>query len=213
MRPETTLFFDVDTQRDFILPDGKLYAKGAEKIVPALNALTELARKRGIKVAGHVDRHFPGDSELQRNGGLYPDHCMNGTPGQKKIDATAPLDPLFLENRDLSEAEIGEALAHRGELFIEKQHVDFFQGNRNTRKLVPRLLEKFRDVVIYGVCTEICVDYVVRGLLPYRRQLHVVTDAIAPLDPKRANACLNDWRAAGVDLLAFDELKSRLAGC
>jgi nicotinamidase/pyrazinamidase len=211
VRPETTLFFDVDTQRDFIVPDGKLYAPGAEKIVPALKAVTELARERGIKVAGHVDRHFPGDAELARNGGLYPDHCMNSTPGQKKIEATAPLNPLFVENRDLSEAEIAAALEHRGELYIEKQHVDMFQGNRNTRKLVPRLLEKFRDVVIYGVCTDICTDYVVRGLLPYGRKLHVVTDAIAPLDPNRAKACLDEWRGAGVDLLTLDELKSRLA--
>jgi nicotinamidase/pyrazinamidase len=211
MRPETTLFFDVDTQRDFIVPDGKLYARGAEKIVPALKALTELARERRIKIAGHVDRHFPTDAELARNGGLYPDHCMNSTPGQKKIEATTPLRPLFVENRDLSEAEIAAALAHRGELYIEKQHVDMFQGNRNTRKLVPRLLEKFRDVVIYGVCTDICVDYVVRGLLPYGRRLHVVTDAIAPLDPKRAKACLDEWRAADVDLLTLDELKSQLS--
>jgi len=210
MRPETTLFFDSDTQRDFMLPDGKLHAKGAERIIPTLKALTQLARERGVRIAGHVDRHFPGDAELARNGGLYPDHCMDGTPGRRKIDETAPLDPFLVENREMSDSEIAAAVAHRGELFIEKQDVDMFKGNCNTSRLIPRLLENFSDVVIYGVCTDICVDNVVRGFLPYGRRLHVVTDAIAPLEPKRAAACLKSWRESDVDLLTFEELKSRL---
>lgn len=210
MRPETTLFFDVDTQRDFIVPGGRLHASGAERVIPALKALTNLARKRGIRIAGHVDRHFPGDAELKRNGGLYPDHCMDGTDGQRKIDETAPLNPIYVENRDMSDAEIAAAVAHRGELFIEKQHVDVFEGNRNTRKLMPRLLENVRDVVIYGVCTDICIDLSVRRLLPYGRKLHVVTDGTAPLDPARAQQCMEDWRRARVDLLTLAELESRL---
>ncbi len=209
MRPESTLFFDVDTQCDFMLPGGRLYAQGAERIIPALKSLTQLSLDLGIRIAGHVDRHFPTDAELARNGGLYPDHCMDGTAGQRKINETAPRNPIFVENRELREDELAAALAHRGELFIEKQDVDVFVGNRNTRKLIPRLLERVSDVVIYGVCTDICVDYVVRGLLGYGRRLHVVTDAIAPLDRDRAATCLDSWRAAGVDLLSLDESKSR----
>jgi nicotinamidase/pyrazinamidase len=213
MRPATTLFFDVDTQRDFILPDGRLYAKGAERIIPTLEAITRLARDLGVRIAGSVDRHFPSDAELARNGGLYPDHCMDGTEGQCKIDQTAPVDPVFVENRDLGEAEAAAAIAHRGEVFIEKQDVDVFniKGNRNTQRLVAGLLKDAADVVIYGVCTDICVDCAVRGMLKYGRRLHVVTDAIAPLDAERADACLRNWRAAGVELLTFAELKSRLA--
>ena len=39
----TTLFFDVDTQIDFLFPAGALYVPGAERIVPAIARLNQYA--------------------------------------------------------------------------------------------------------------------------------------------------------------------------
>lgn len=91
------IFFDVDTQNDFMNKDGALYVPNAELIKPNLAKIREFARKnRGIFVMGSVDVHFgteeykERETELQRNGGPFPDHCMcmYGTGGINKIDET-----------------------------------------------------------------------------------------------------------------------------
>jgi len=110
VRADTTLFYDVDTQCDFILPGvilpgGRLSTPGTDRVVPKLATLTRLE----IPIVASVDRRFPGDPELQRNGGDFPNHCMDGTLGQRKIEATAPLNPLYIENRDLHERELAAA--------------------------------------------------------------------------------------------------------
>jgi len=119
MNPKTTLFYDVDTQRDFMLSEEKLYVPGAERILPQLEMLTKFARQKGIAIAGSADRHFPDDPELQKNGGEYPEHCMAGTVGQRRVDATAPWCPVWIENRDYAEAEL-QALLQRGEKSISR---------------------------------------------------------------------------------------------
>ncbi|HXW85163.1 MAG TPA: cysteine hydrolase family protein [Candidatus Binataceae bacterium] len=210
MRSETTAFYDVDTQRDFILPDGRLHASGAEKIIPALRELTLLARRYGIKLLGSVDKHQPGDRELERNGGEYPDHCMAGTAGQRKIDATAPLKAWFVPNRNLSADERRAALEHRGEVIFEKQDFDVFVGNRSADRLLADLLRGYRDVVVYGVVTEICVDHAVRGLRKFGLKLHVVTDAIADIG-EHGREFRAKWRKEGVDLITLARLKQRLS--
>jgi len=210
MRAETTFFYDVDTQRDFILPEGALHGPNALAIVQTLKAVTDFARERQIRIVASVCRHFPGDRELKSSGGPYPDHCMNGTEGQLKIAETRPIAPLFVGNdHDLCALEFAALIGYRGELVIEKQDLPLFVGNRNARKLISHLFERYHDVVVYGVFTDLCVDLAVRDFAKYDRKVHVLMDAIAPLDEQNARAAIESWKAGGIDLLSFAELRSR----
>ena len=195
MQRATTCFWDGDTQRDFLEPAGALYVPASERIIPNLGRLTRLARA--------------GAAELAPNGGPYPPHCLDGTPGQRKIDATAPVAPRWIENRAYARGELDELLGGE-EVFIEKQDLDPLIGNRNTAVVLPRLLEGVDDVVIYGVVTEICIDRAVRALLGRGPSLHVVRDAIAPLDEARGRECEQRWQAAGVELITTEAVARAL---
>jgi nicotinamidase/pyrazinamidase len=210
MDPTRTLFYDVDTQRDFLLPEGKLYVRGAERILPQLERLTTFARQHGIPIAGSVDRHFPTDPELRRNGGEYPDHCMDGTAGQKKVNATAPQRPIWIENREYPEAELRALLQRGGEIYLEKQRFDVFSGNRNTAYVFDTLLQGKDDVVVYGVVTEICVDQAIAGLKDRPIHLHVPRDAIAALGEEREKETLQRWQSWGVHLTTVMEALAAL---
>jgi nicotinamidase/pyrazinamidase len=210
MNPTRTLFYDVDTQRDFLLPEGKLYVPGAERILPQLEQLTIFAQQHGIRLAGSVDRHFPSDPELRRNGGAYPDHCLDGTPGQNKVGATAPLRPRWIENRDYPEAELRALLQEGGEVYLEKQRFDVFAGNRNATAVFDTVLHGKDDVVVYGVVTEICVDHALAGLKDRPIRLHVPLDAIAALSEERGSATLLKWESWGVHLTTVTEVLAAL---
>jgi nicotinamidase-related amidase len=88
------IFWDVDTQNDFMNPNGALYVPGAAYIRENLNSITQSARKRFMPVLGSVDKHFgtpeykEREGELQKWGGPFPNHCMRPSFGQKKVIET-----------------------------------------------------------------------------------------------------------------------------
>jgi len=75
-----TVFFDIDTQLDFLVPGGALYVPGAEKIIPRI---AELNRQAPLLVST-ADAHAENDAEFK----LYPPHCVAGTLGQHKPACT-----------------------------------------------------------------------------------------------------------------------------
>lgn len=210
MSPKTTLFYDVDTQRDFMLPEGKLYVPGAERLFPCLEQLTTFARQQGIPIAGSVDCHTPSDPELLANGGAYPEHCMAGTEGQKKIAATMPERPLWIKNQPYTEDELRSLLSQEGEVYIEKQRFDVFSGNQNAVQVFDVLLHEKDDIVVYGVVTEVCVHQAITGLKDRPVRLHVPIDAIAALNEERGGEALERWRRWGVHLTTVAEVLDSL---
>ena len=75
------VFVDVDTQRDFLDPDGALYVPGSVAIRPNLARLTALARARRVPILASSCAHEAGDAEFAD----FPPHCLIGTPGQTRV--------------------------------------------------------------------------------------------------------------------------------
>jgi nicotinamidase/pyrazinamidase len=186
-----TVFFDVDTQLDFLYPAGALYVPGAESIVPQVAALNRYAAEHGIPVVSTTDAHTENDPEFR----TWPPHCVAGTAGQQKPSATLlqPRMVIRVTGQALNDFDLKNAR----QILLEKQSVDCF-SNPN----LPALLERLgaEHCVVYGVVTEICVKNAALGLLKSGRSVEVVTDAVRSMDETKSARFFQEFLAAGGEL-------------
>jgi nicotinamidase/pyrazinamidase len=180
-----TVFVDVDSQLDFLYPAGALYVPGAERVVPNIARLNRHAAANGIPVISTVDAHTEDDAEFQ----IWPHHCVAGTHGQRKAEATLLDRRVVIPNR-----ECPLDVAGVQQIIIEKQNVDVFTA-RNLSLSLDRLAAD--RCILYGVVTEICVLFAARGLLKSGRRVVVVTDASETLNPADSKRTLDEIVAGG----------------
>lgn len=208
------LFWDVDTQVDFLRPDGKLYVPGAEELIPHLEQLTAAARRHGVPVVASADDHQPHDAELSEQPDFettYPPHCLHGTPGQEKIAATHLEGTVEIGPEPLSDPEIERRIASAGgALLLTKTRFDVF-SNPNTERVLAHLAPE--HVLMYGVAQDVCVEQALAGLWERGfRSLTLVSDAMRPIDAARGEAMLRRWRDRGVELATTQEVLEELDG-
>ena len=178
-----TVFFDIDTQIDFVFPAGALYAAGAEKIIPTVAKLNHHAAKHRIPLVSTMDAHSENDPEFRD----WPHHCVVDTMGQQKPAATLLEKRIVLPNSPRT-VELSD------QILLEKQTFSAL-SNCNFANLLE-LLGADRYVV-YGVVTEVCVKFAAFGLLATGKRVEIVTDAICPLDEKKGAEVLAEFTAAG----------------
>lgn len=204
-----TIFWDVDTQVDFMLAEGKLYVPGSVEIIPALARLTAHAHDRGIRIIASADDHVPGHRELSDTPDwveTFPEHCMRGTPGQRKIPETALRNPLVIDPSPQHSVDLAETVrAHDGDILFLKHWFDVFT-NPNVLPVVDALAPS--QIVLYGVALDVCNRYALDGLRTHRPDiaLSLVTDATRAIDASRAEGLLSDWHSRGVTLTTTDEV-------
>jgi nicotinamidase/pyrazinamidase len=205
----STVFWDVDTQVDFMLSSGKLYVPGSEEIIPVLQRLTEHAHARGIQIIASADDHLPGHRELSEAPDwreTFPEHCMHGTAGQRKLAETGLRNPLVIEPTPEDPVALAARVrAHDGDLLFHKHWFDVFT-NPNLLPVLDTLAPQ--RIVLYGVALDVCDKYAVEGLLRLRPAiaLTLVTDAVRAIDPGAGAQLLEAWRGRGVRLAESAEI-------
>jgi len=170
-----TVYFDVDTQLDFLCPAGALYVPGAENIIATVAALNRHAVAQGSPLISTTDAHAENDVEFRD----WPGHCIRGTLGQRKPAATL-------------------AGGSDKQYILEKVTLDCF-----LQPDLEPLLRKLNAgrYVVYGVVTEICVRLAVEGLLARTgMQVEIVEDAVRHLSEQDRDRTLAALTAAGAKL-------------
>lgn len=206
-----TIFWNVDTQRDFINKNGALYVKDAELIKPCLKEITEFARKEKITVVNTADCHTDKSEEIQGTPDfktIFPPHCM--LAGDGGIDFIEETDPKKDVKSNYSmvcytDKELHHSFDRARNIIIYKDKFDVF-SNPLTEKVLERL--KPEQVIVYGVATNICVSYAVLGLKKKGYEVTVVLDAIKELPDSSLEKVFEDWWKKGIFLLHWDTIKT-----
>ena len=80
--PQTALIV-VDVQNDFASPRGGLSVKDGEAVIPVVNAEVAKAKAAGAMVAYTADWHPETTPHFQKDGGIWPVHCVGDTWGSE----------------------------------------------------------------------------------------------------------------------------------
>jgi len=203
MALQKTVFWEVDAQADFMLPGGKLYVPGAEKIIPNIERLTSAAVEAGALLVSSGDSHPEGDVEFER----FPPHCLRGTSGARIVPEGLAANFCTIPN-DPSRAMPNHILSFPQVIF-EKQTLDVFD-NPHAGALVERLPAD-AEYVIFGVVTEYCVKCAAKGLLERHRKVAIVKDAIEALDAEAGRSALEELQALGARLISTDDALAALS--
>lgn len=188
----STVFFDIDTQLDFLFPAGALYVPGAERIVDKIARLNRHARECGIPLFSTIDAHAENDPEFRD----WPPHCVVETFGQRKPESTLHTGRVVLPPQ--------ATVTVRGpQILVEKTTFDCF-----TNPMLEPTLDELgiTEAVVYGVVTEVCVAHAVRGLLRTRRRVTLVVDAVMSLSDGKSQEVEAEVVAAGGRLATASQI-------
>jgi nicotinamidase/pyrazinamidase len=194
------IFWDVDTQVDFMNPEGKLYVPGAELLKDNLGKLTQYARMNNIRILGTVDYHSDSDPEIEEENPDYektfPPHCMQNEPGQEKIMETRSDLTNWIDSDSYPEEEIKNTINSKGPIIFRKSSYDSF-SNPNTFTFIGEI--KPKKVAVYGVAIDYCVKSAIEGLMNFGElDIYLVVDAIEGIKEEESIKLVEEWVQKGV---------------
>jgi nicotinamidase/pyrazinamidase len=202
----TTVIVDVDTQRDFMLPEGALYVPADTSVRMAIARVLQHAQRSGTPIIGSVDSHAHDAWEFADNGGPFAPHCVKGTPGWLRVFHDVPKRTRFVPmqavdtsvrnvvgedrkgagNRELDAVALAaEAMAGVG-VYFEKEVYSLF-ANPAAAPVIDALANAMGGAEqvtfdVLGYCTGgYCVDAAAQGLRERGYRVRVLAFATSPI--------------------------------
>jgi nicotinamidase-related amidase len=184
------VIIDVNTQRDFLLADGKACIRNHRRVLAHIRRLMAWARRKDIPIISTCDIY-------PNNNGDENHCCVDGTDGQKKVRYT------LLENRATFPADGNtdlprDMMRQYRQVIFHKRCVDPFDEPR-----IDRLLSEVRagEFVLIGNCAEDAIKAMALGLLQRGKKVTVVVDAVGSHNKKDAQMALRKMQAKGARLI------------
>lgn len=200
------LFWNVDTQVDFMDENGLLAVPEAKSIRKNLKEITDFAQTRHIQVVNTADWHNEQTKEIADTPDFvttFPKHCMEYSHGASYISETQPRTPfVVLDWSQKYSREMIETMSGMQNIVVRKDMFDVFEGNPYTTQLVAAIAPT--EVYVYGVATNVCVHFAVEGLLRMGISVSVVEDAIKALP--NIPSPIAAWKRNGAKIIERKQL-------
>ncbi len=141
-----TALIVVDVQNDFADKDGSLYVSGGEMVIPFINAQIDEAASAGATIVYTQDWHPGSTPHFEKDGGIWPVHCVAGTSGAEfHPDLDVRDDAVFI---------------HKG-VAGEDGYSAFNVRDPETGEITPTglksTIEGIKRVVVVGLALDYCV--------------------------------------------------------
>ncbi|MGH9054116.1 MAG: isochorismatase family protein [Acidimicrobiia bacterium] len=190
-RPDTALIV-VDVQNDFADPEGSLYVPGGEEVVPVINQEVRKAKQAGSPVIYTQDWHPESTPHFEKDGGVWPVHCVMDTWGAEFHPDLVVDGPVV---RKGSNGEDG--------------YSGFTVRDPETEQDIPTELDRLLDerkvdqVVVVGLATDYCVKATAIDAVDKGYRTSVLTEAVRAvnLEPQHGEGALAALEEAGAQLL------------
>jgi len=168
----------VDVQPDFC-PGGALAVPGGDEVIPVLNAWIAAAREREVPVCASRDWHPLQHVSFEAQGGPWPPHCVQDTPG-------AAYHPDLALPEDVVKITKGTRLDRdQYSAFDETGLADHLRHNGVERLWVG------------GLAQDVCVRASVLDACKESFAVHLIAAATRPVDASAGEEALREMRDAG----------------
>lgn len=183
-----TALIVVDVQNDFADPSGALYVSEGEKVVPLINDEIERSRERGGLVVYTQDWHPPSTPHFEKDGGIWPVHCVQGTWGAELHPDLDVVGDLVQKGTDGEDGYSGFTVRDPASGETEETRLE--------RLLRDRGVER---AVVVGLATDYCVKETAIDAARKGFDTVVLSDAIRAvnLEPEDGERAVEAMRAAG----------------
>ena len=141
--PDSALIV-VDMQNDFAHPDGSLYVRGAESVIASVNAQIVKALAAGARVVYTRDWHPESTPHFEKDGGIWPVHCVAGSWGAAYHDRVLIAGPEVKKGSNGEDGYSGFSMR------------DPLTGDETSTGLLD-LLGDAQSVVVTGLALDYCV--------------------------------------------------------
>ena len=181
----------VDVQNDFADPGGSLYVRGGEEVVPFVNEQIGRALEAGSPVLLTQDWHPEATPHFQKDGGVWPVHCVQATWGAAFHPGLRVEGPVVRKGADGRDGYSGFSVR------------DPTSGEVGATELERLLRERgTRLVVVVGLATDYCVVETALDAIRLGFAMTVLADGIRAVDlqPGDGDRAMARMREAGVVL-------------